>query len=141
MKKAHLRVREILKFSPVVTDAYFHYTPSQIMLAALSIADHTLCERLIQDTFPHHPPIDSGTSTPAGDANGRADAPRNNNALIMGTAIKKKIIDTVQACKEMLLQEPPERMTEFWGTVSQDQHPPPRRRPRSPEGIRNDVIL
>lgn len=83
------------------------------MLAALSIADHGLFERILEATFPQHLP-DSGTSTPG--ANGRAD-PRSN-ALIIGHAIKKKTADAVLACKEMLLREPPERMTEFWGTVS-----------------------
>lgn len=118
--KAQARAREILKYSPIVTDAYFHYTPSQIMLAALSIADHSLFERLMDATFPRHLP-DSGTSTPG--ANGRQADPRKS-ALVMGQAIKKKTVDMVQACQEMLLQEPPERLANFWGTVSRAPPPP-----------------
>lgn len=113
VNKAQSRAREILKYSPIVTDAYFHYTPGQIMLAALSIADHALFERLIDATFPRHLP-DSGTSTPG--ANGKPADPRKS-ALVMGQAIKKKTVDTVQACKEMLLKEPPERLADFWGQV------------------------
>ncbi|OAA65623.1 cyclin-like protein [Niveomyces insectorum RCEF 264] len=49
---AHRRARAILKFSSLVTDAYFHYTPAQIMLAALWLADRGLVERLLlQETF------------------------------------------------------------------------------------------
>lgn len=103
-KKAHVRARDVLKFSPIVTDAYFHYTPSQIMLAALSIADQGLFERLIEATFSLQL------------ADGIGDA--RSNAVMMSSAIRKKTVDTVQACREMLLTEPPERMTDFWGTVS-----------------------
>ncbi|KAK8062912.1 cyclin H [Apiospora hydei] len=49
--RAHGKAREILKFSPLVTDAYFHYTPSQIMLAALAMADEGLVERMLREAF------------------------------------------------------------------------------------------
>lgn len=94
------------------------------MLAALSTADHGLFERMMEAVFPpQHLSDSSGSSTPG--ANGRVAAadPRSNSALSVGPAIKKKTIDTVLACKEMLLKEPPERMTEFWGTVSSLSHP------------------
>ncbi|ROV94054.1 hypothetical protein VMCG_08258 [Cytospora schulzeri] len=97
--RAQTRGREILKFSPLVTDAYFHYTPSQIMLAALSIADHDLFERMIELIF--------------------AEAGGNLNphqAEAMAQVIKGKTISTVLACKEMLMQEPPERLSDFYGT-------------------------
>lgn len=45
--KAHVRAREILKFSPLVTDAYFHFSPSQIMMAALLMADSGLVDTLL----------------------------------------------------------------------------------------------
>ncbi|KAF3760339.1 cyclin-like protein [Cryphonectria parasitica EP155] len=116
IKKAHSRAREILKFSPIVTDAYFHYTPSQIMLAALSIADHGLFERVMEATFTQRLPTESGTSTPSSGANAKGAGP-HNSALVLGQMVKEKTLATVQACKEMLLQEPPERMTEYWGTA------------------------
>lgn len=103
------------------------------MLAALSSADHGLFERMMDATFPM-PNLPDGMSTP--DANGNPGDNNNNmnininNALVFGQAIKKKTVDTVMACKKMLLTEPPERMAEFWGTVSlptapQIQPPPP----------------
>lgn len=51
--RARARARDILKWTPHFTDAYFHYTPSQMMLAALSLADRGLAERLLHDTFHH----------------------------------------------------------------------------------------
>ena len=101
ISRAQARGRDILKFSPLVTDAYFHYTPSQIMLAALSMADHELFERLIQAMFPQQP----------------KGIPNSQKAEILSQAVKEKTVSTVMACKDMLNQEPPERMTNFWGTV------------------------
>ncbi|ROV89613.1 hypothetical protein VPNG_10147 [Cytospora leucostoma] len=101
--RAQTRGREILKFSPLVTDAYFHYTPSQIMLAALSIADHGLFERMIELTFPSHSNEQAGGNT-------------DHKAEAVTQIIKEKTISTVLACKEMLLQEPPERISDFYGT-------------------------
>lgn len=87
------------------------------MLAALSIADESLFERMMDATFPQRPPADSATDTPGSRANGQAGLPQIGT-LVIGQVVKDKTVATVQACKEMLLQEPPERMTEFWGTVS-----------------------
>lgn len=39
IKNAHGKAREILKTNALLTDVYFHYTPSQIMLATLFMAD------------------------------------------------------------------------------------------------------
>ena len=89
VNRAHDKAREILKFSPLVTDAYFHYTPSQIMLAALSIIDEGLVERFLREAFAAQDDI-----------------------------TKEKISNVVESCKEMLKKEPPERKTEYWGTVS-----------------------
>lgn len=111
-QKVYTRAREILKFSPIVTDAYFHYTPSQIMLAALLIADAEVFDRIIDATFGDHLPVGSGANTPSTGANGT-----NHGALATIQAIKDKAVATIKACRDMLLQEPPKRMTEFWGTV------------------------
>lgn len=72
------------------------------MLATLSMADHDLFERLIEVMFPQHPQN--------GDSN-------SQKAEVLSQVIKNKTVSTVMACKEMLSQEPPERMTNFWGTV------------------------
>lgn len=72
------------------------------MLATLSLADHELFERLIQAMFPQYP---------SGD-------PNAHKAEVLSQAIKEKTVSTVMACKDVLSQEPPERMTNFWGTVS-----------------------
>ncbi|KAG9234437.1 cyclin-like protein [Amylocarpus encephaloides] len=42
VKTAHGKAREYLKTSALLTDVYFHYTPSQIMMATLLIADQEL---------------------------------------------------------------------------------------------------
>jgi cyclin H len=105
ISRAQVRGRDILKFSPLVTDAYFHYTPSQIMLAALSMADHELFERYIQAIF---------LDPPSGDSNPQ-------KAQVLSQIVKEKTVSTVMACKDMLSQEPPERMANFWDKVS--RHP------------------
>lgn len=85
--KAHGMARDILKYSPLVTDAYFHYTPSQIMLAALAIADEPLADRFLREAF-----------------------------ASQGDLAKEKIWDVIEGCRDMLMKEPPERMTEYWGS-------------------------
>jgi cyclin H len=92
--RAHGKAREILKFSPLITDAYFHFTPSQIMLAALANADEGLVEGLLRESF----------------------ATQGQNA-------KDKVWTVIQACRETLDKEPPERMTGYWGTVRPLQSP------------------
>lgn len=100
---AHARARAVLKFSSLVTDAYFHYTPSQIMLAALSLADRGLTERLVQGAFT---PNQNATSN----ENGTDSTPRHD--------LRDKVMGAIEACREMLATEPPERLDEYWGTVS-----------------------
>ena len=99
INKAHVRARDILKFSALVTDVYFHYAPSQIMMAALLMADSGLVDILLPQ--PAQP-------TPA-------EADRDFGA---NTDQREKILAALQACREMLEEEPPERMTEYWGNVS-----------------------
>ena len=52
INRAHGRARDILKFSSLLTDAYFHYAPSQIMMAALQMADEGLVEMLVPQESP-----------------------------------------------------------------------------------------
>ncbi|KAH9884242.1 cyclin ccl1 [Xylariomycetidae sp. FL2044] len=88
INKAHQRTREILKFSPLVTDAYFHYTPSQIMMAALAMADEEMVHRMLREAFA-----------------GQDEAARN------------KVWDVIDECRSMLQKEPPERLEEYWNTA------------------------
>ncbi|KAI1347972.1 cyclin ccl1 [Xylaria sp. FL0043] len=83
--RAHQRTRDILKFSPLLTDAYFHYTPSQIMFGALSMADEGLLQRLLRDAF-------------AG----------------QGESAKNQVLEIIHNCRAMLEKEPPERRTTYW---------------------------
>ena len=99
INKAHVRARDILKFSALVTDVYFHYAPSQIMMAALLMADSGLVDILLPQ--PAQPPP--------------SEADRDFGA---NTDQREKILAALQACREMLEEEPPERMTEYWGNVS-----------------------
>ncbi|KAK3359543.1 cyclin-like protein [Lasiosphaeria hispida] len=136
---AERRARDILRFSPLVTDAYFHYTPSQIMYATLSHADRGLVERLIQETF-HYvaPPTNSGPDTPtaSGDASTPATSRRdtnkgddNNKAAIIGSYIRDRVLGTIEACRDMLAKEMPERR-EHWSnkTVIKAQITPLRKK-------------
>lgn len=122
---AHSRARDILKFSPLVTDAYFHYTPSQIMLASLALADEGIFDRIMRETFPHHTPAadGNGTSAPAAadSANGGAVSQpkkKTRRENISGAEVREKVVASIESCKEMLRAEPPERMSEFWGKVN-----------------------
>lgn len=52
VKDAHGKAREFLKTSALFTDVYFHFTPSQIMMATLLVADRELTEWYIASKFP-----------------------------------------------------------------------------------------
>ena len=110
---AERRARDILRFSPLMTDAYFHYTPSQIMMAALSLADRGLAERLIQATFHYvNPQTDSGADTPSADAKD-SNRKTEDKAAIIGSYIRDKVLGTIESCRDMLHKELPERR-EHW---------------------------
>ncbi|KAI1126947.1 cyclin ccl1 [Nemania abortiva] len=85
LARAHHKTREILKFSPLLTDAYFHYTPSQIMFGALGMADEGLLQRLLREAF----------------------AGQNESA-------RNQVSEMIQSCRAMLEKEPPERRATFW---------------------------
>ncbi|KAH7418410.1 cyclin-like protein [Cadophora sp. MPI-SDFR-AT-0126] len=52
VKDAHGKAREYLKTSALLTDVYFHFTPSQIMMAALMIADSELIQWYMRTKLP-----------------------------------------------------------------------------------------
>ncbi|KAK3306711.1 uncharacterized protein B0T15DRAFT_573650 [Chaetomium strumarium] len=113
---AEHRAREILRFSPLITDAYFHYTPSQIMLAALSFTNHGLTERLIAEIFYYivPPANNSGADTPALSG---PDAPAPPGKPIIGSYIRDKVLGTIEAYRDMLSKELPEQR-EHWTNAS-----------------------
>ncbi|EON65927.1 hypothetical protein W97_05169 [Coniosporium apollinis CBS 100218] len=55
---AYALASNILKDSALLTDAYFHYTPSQVMFASLYLADSVLFSWYLDSKFP------SGTAVP-----------------------------------------------------------------------------
>lgn len=112
---AERRAREILQFSPLMTDAYFHYAPSQIMLAALSLADRGLAERLMQKTFHFVAPA-SGADTPMSGGEGRREQAGEDKAAIIGSLIRDKVLGAIEACRDILSKELPERR-EHWTNV------------------------
>ncbi|OIW29341.1 cyclin-like protein [Coniochaeta ligniaria NRRL 30616] len=120
ISSAHSRAREILKFSPLVTDAYFHYTPSQIMLAALSLADQELAERVVHETF-HHPALSDGAAAAPTRENRKGAAAAGERARLVGAEMRDRVLEVVNACREVLAKEPPERMTAYWGTPDSNQ--------------------
>lgn len=57
IQAAHTVAKEILKTSALLSDVYFHYTPSQIWLAAFLIADETLALLYIKSKIPLSSPV------------------------------------------------------------------------------------
>ncbi|KAJ1328930.1 cyclin H [Microdochium nivale] len=84
LNHAHMSARGWLKFSPLVTDAYCHFTPSQIMLAALAITDRELAEHLLDQAM-----------------NGQAEE-------------LEKVWTVIGQCMETLQHEPPERFENYY---------------------------
>ncbi|KAL3442383.1 cyclin-like protein [Aspergillus insuetus] len=80
LARAHHNTREILKSAAQMTDAYFFYTPSQIWLSALCIADRPLAEFYL-DTKLTGPKID------------------NSHEL---TQLRTKLLTTLNTCATLL---------------------------------------
>lgn len=79
-KSAHGRAREILKTNAQLTDVYFHFTPSQIMLAALTMVDAPLVTWYLSTKF-------------------QTETTSSTDHMI---SLLHKITDIVQRCVEML---------------------------------------
>ena len=127
LETAKLSARDILKFSSLITDAYFHFTPSQIMLAALSIVDRALAEMIINPLF--QPPTDqdgaSGTTTP--DSSLGSNQPTATISMASMVRLRDKVMSTIEACRDMLKSEPLGR-EEYWSTGAGSQETKPLRR-------------
>ncbi|TVY83853.1 Cyclin CCL1 [Lachnellula suecica] len=81
IKEAHGKAREYLKTSALLTDVYFHFTPSQIMMASLLIADQSLTTSYLAAKLPPTDPA---------------------NALF-----REKLTGVLHKCEEMLLSVTP----------------------------------
>ncbi|KAG6062262.1 hypothetical protein E4U17_000034 [Claviceps sp. LM77 group G4] len=103
INNAHARAREILKFSALVTDVYFHYTPSQIMMASLLMVDAGLVDTLLSDQSAKND-AEKGAAHGDGQSNGAHAKAR------------ERIMTILESCRAMLEDEPPERMSGYWGT-------------------------
>ena len=77
------------------------------MFAALSMADADLATRALDKSF-------GFSAGDKGDGDGDIDV----EGAEAREAMRGKILGTIQGCREMLEKEPPERMDEYWGTVS-----------------------
>lgn len=64
LARAHHNTREILKSAAQMTDAYFLYTPSQIWLSALSIADQPLAQFYLDTKLPTPNASETGNEHP-----------------------------------------------------------------------------
>ncbi|KAG9240315.1 cyclin-like protein [Calycina marina] len=81
----HSNARQYLKISALLTDVYFHFTPSQIMMASLLIADSSLTEWFISSKFP---------------------------STAEAEEVKLKILATITSCADMLREVNPIRSKE-----------------------------
>lgn len=113
VSRAHARALAIIKFSAVLTDAYFHFSPSQIMMASLQMVDPELVDMLVPGSSGNH-----GADGGKGDTVGAH------------TDMREKIFTAIESCRAMLEEEPPQRMTEYWETVSTMHSPCPLMRER-----------
>lgn len=106
-----------------MTDVYFHYTPSQIMLAALSLADRELAERVIHETFHHHHHDPAAEQTKETNRKGSAAAAAGEQraSRLIGVEMRDRVAGVVASCREILAREPPERLTAYWGAPESQQ--------------------
>ena len=98
------------------------------MLAALSIVDHDLVERLMQETFPRassSADISNGDGV-LEDRDSRKSQIAEEKARAVGAQVRDKVMKSIEACREMLAKEPPERRT-YWHEVMRLQFPSPSR--------------
>lgn len=106
------------------------------MFAALSLADRSLAERLITQTF-HYvapPPNNSGVDTPISSGTEGAiplpkklplrSNPAEDKSQIIGSHLRDRVLGAIEACRDMLARELPERR-DHWTNVRIPSPPPP----------------
>lgn len=93
-KVAHGKARELLKTNALLTDVYFHFTPSQIMLASMFNADKELMEWYLSTKFV------------------------TNDAAAQ--EMREKVLKTVKRCAEMLDSVQPQPDMELTATEKKE---------------------
>lgn len=88
--RAHHNTREILKTAAQMTDAYFLYTPSQIWLSALLLADPSLAQYYIETKVGAGPT--TMTTTPSSES----------QAIDPFSHLRTKLLKTLDACSTLL---------------------------------------
>jgi cyclin H len=78
------------------------------MMAALSLADRSLFERMMQETFHFVPATDNGNDTPAPNGENGISLPNIDQEHIIGAMMRDKVMGTIEACRDMLSKELPE---------------------------------
>lgn len=76
------------------------------MFAALLMADRELAQRFIQQSFDYSIENAANTNNVMKPSEGAMEA------------LQRKIVKTIESCRELLETEPPERMDNYWSTVS-----------------------
>ena len=87
--KAHHNTREILKFAAQMTDVYFLFTPSQIWLSALLIADKPLAEFYLDTKL--------GPVTPSPEPSSTTPSPAE-----MLSVLRTKLTSVLDSCAALL---------------------------------------
>ncbi|PGH32870.1 cyclin H [[Emmonsia] crescens] len=87
--KAHHNTREILRSAAQLTDVYFLYTPSQIWLSALLLADKPLAEFYIDTKLVPPPPSSSSASV-------------SSQASKLFTTLRAKLSRVLDSCSTTL---------------------------------------
>lgn len=98
----------ILKTHAILTDAYFHYTPSQIFFAAYLLADEPLTLWYMGTKFP----ADSDSVT---------EVSADTDAVAKAGALKAKVIATVRACAALIDKAAKESLEGSAGGAPQDE--------------------
>lgn len=96
------------------------------MLAALSLADPELAERVVHETFRHPAPSETAAPPAAGQTResrraAAAAAVGEERARLLGAEMRDRVLEVVSSCRDVLAKEPPERMTSYWGTPESNQ--------------------
>lgn len=104
---AYAKSKELLNDAALLTDAYFLYTPPQIWLAALLVADEPLTLFYLSTKFPSLSPFASA-STSMTQRNGTTSPPSQASSNEKETASAKatRILSTLRACASLLSSHP-----------------------------------
>ncbi|KAF3903849.1 Cyclin-H [Dactylellina cionopaga] len=111
VQDAHGRMKSYLTKEALVSDVYYHFTPPQIFLAALWLADQDVAEGYIEWRFGEQStmgrPIKKRKKDKKGkdkDKNGEEEPTAAEEAAKRGPALAPKLLSVVIGCAEMMTQ-------------------------------------